>query len=85
MAFDLLANAAGFNDFIEYNKTDLEIMQNILNNNNISIDEAVMYFNMPCSKLMVRCRWQYKIVPCSELFQPSMSYHGGCCTFNRYP
>lgn len=74
----------GFVDFIEYNETDLEIMQEVLFNNRYDVARAMSFLQQPCDELFVRCRWQGTFYPCDELFKPSTAYHGSCCTFNKY-
>lgn len=74
----------GFVDYIEYNETDLEIMQEVLLNNRYDVARAMSFLQQPCDELFVRCRWQDTFYPCEELFKPSTAYHGSCCTFNKY-
>lgn len=83
MAFEYLAQAAGFFDNVQYQRQDLENIDAILAANNITTIEAAKYLHQPCSQLLVRCRFQYRIQPCSELFEISMTYHGSCCTFKK--
>lgn len=36
----------------------------------------------PCTKLMVKCRWEGRIIDCKKLFKISETYQGYCCSFN---
>lgn len=60
----------------------MNILQNVLDQNEISIAQALESIHQPCSDLLFRCRFKYEIRPCKELFEESMSYLGMCCTFN---
>lgn len=82
MALDYISQGAGFMDYIQYNSQDLEALDKILELNNISINQATEYLHQPCSELLFRCRFEFKVVPCDQLFEKSMTYHGSCCSFN---
>lgn len=83
MVFDYFTAATGFIDIIKYNNTELLLMQDILNFNNYTVERAIEYIQPSCSDLMVHCRWEYKMIPCTDLFHSSQSYHGSACTFNK--
>lgn len=73
----------GFVDNIIYNKTDLKILQNVLTFNRYGVSETMALLQQPCGELFVKCSWEHNILPCNELFKPSLAYHGNCCTFNK--
>lgn len=77
-----LAQGSAFTNNIVYNVDEMNILQTILNENKISITKTMESIHQPCSDLLVRCRFEYQIRPCMELFEESMSYMGICCTFN---
>lgn len=79
-----MAQAAGFIDNVDYNVEELQQMHEILTANNYTTLQATEYLHQPCNQLMIRCRYQYKIQPCEDLFVDIMSYHGSCCTFNKF-
>lgn len=74
--------ASGFFRRIRYNKTELEILQSIIELNRYSIGEAMHFIQQSCDELFVRCRYEDETVQCSELFKPKLSHYGTCCTFN---
>ena len=37
---------------------------------------------LPCKELLVACEWQGEIKDCEELFTPTKSDSGYCCSFN---
>lgn len=82
MVTGYISQGAGFMDHIEYNIQDLEELDRILALNNVTTLDAIEYLHQPCSELLFRCRYEYKLQPCDLLFQRTMTYHGVCCTFN---
>lgn len=60
----------------------MKVLQAILDENKISIAETLESIRQPCSDLLFRCRFEFQIYPCMQLFEESMSYLGMCCTFN---
>ncbi|KAJ6643932.1 Sodium channel protein Nach, partial [Pseudolycoriella hygida] len=77
-----LSQGSAFTSNIAYNVYELSVLQTILNENRVSTVKAMEAINLPCSDLLVRCRFEYQIQPCMELFEQSISYLGICCTFN---
>ncbi|KAG4077291.1 hypothetical protein HA402_009920 [Bradysia odoriphaga] len=77
-----LAQVSAFtsNDF--YNDHEMSILQTILNDNDMSVATTMEAIQTPCKDLLVRCRFEYQMRPCMELFQDSLTYLGICCTFN---
>lgn len=84
MAFDFMGQSAGFIDNIDYNVEDLRQMDAILLANSLTTEMVAEYLHQPCAELLVRCRWEFELVPCEEIFEASMSYHGSCCIFSRF-
>lgn len=84
MALDFMGQSAGFIDNIEYDVEQLWQMDAILSANNYTTEMVAKYLHQPCAELIVKCRWEFKIVPCEEIFEVSMSYHGSCCTFKKF-
>lgn len=84
MAFDFIGQSAGFIDNIEYNTEDLWQMDTILAANNFTTKMVAEYLHQPCSDLIVKCRWEFEMVSCKDIFETSMTYHGSCCTFNKF-
>lgn len=73
----------GFSDYIkEVNPEDLATLQDILDANNVSVSTTMRLIQQPCSDLLVRCRWEGKIVNCSTLFSSVPTFRGFCCSFN---
>lgn len=60
----------------------MDVLQSILNDNKISIATTMESIRPLCSDLLVRCKFEYHIRPCMDLFEQSMSYLGACCSFN---
>ncbi|KAG5667100.1 hypothetical protein PVAND_015099 [Polypedilum vanderplanki] len=74
---------AGFTNPIEtFDPKDLVDLYNVLNDNRFDVKLTMRKLLYPCSKLLVKCRWEGQIVDCKELFQPSETYQGYCCSFN---
>lgn len=83
VVFRALYQTPGFVDLIEYNETDLELLDDVLINNRYDVGRAMSFLQQPCDELFVRCRWQNIFYSCEKLFKPSTAYHGSCCTFNE--
>ncbi|XP_059611780.1 sodium channel protein Nach-like [Phlebotomus argentipes] len=78
-----LKNIIGFSDYIsDVNPDHLATLQDILNANNVSIATTMRLVQQSCSSLLVRCRWEGKIVNCSSIFSPLPTFRGFCCSFN---
>lgn len=77
-----LTYGSAFTNILEYNANEMNILQSILNENKISVAETLASIRQPCSDFLFRCRFEYQIRSCKELFQESLSYLGMCCTFN---
>lgn len=82
---DMLRQAVGFSHRIEYDMDELERLQNIFNFNRYTIDTAMEQMKLTCRELLIKCRWEGKIIDCMKLFQKSITYDGYCCSFNIAP
>lgn len=82
--FKFLGHSAGFIDNVNFQLDELQRMDEVLAINNMTVNGIAEYLHQPCSELLVRCRWEYEMVPCMEIFEATMSYHGGCCTFRKF-
>jgi amiloride-sensitive sodium channel len=66
-----------------YNMTELMILHDVLLENNYNEIGAVMKKIMqPCEDMIVKCMWQFKTVPCREIFEETLTTEGPCCSFN---
>lgn len=84
MAFDFMGQSAGFIDNIDYNVEELWQMDDILSANNLTTEMVAEYLHQPCADLIFKCRWEFELVPCKDIFEASMTYHGSCCTFKKF-
>ncbi|XP_055527647.1 sodium channel protein Nach [Wyeomyia smithii] len=69
---------------------NLQLIDNLLVMNNISVEEAIFMLGMTCKDLIVVCYWARKRFPCfgnhSFLsWTNSTSHYGACCSFNYHP
>ncbi|XP_055918706.1 sodium channel protein Nach [Eupeodes corollae] len=65
-----------------FDQKKLDILQRTASGNNLTTLEFLQLIRWNCSDLMYRCRFQSKIMPCSELFYPGKTFTGYCCSFN---
>ncbi|XP_065368706.1 sodium channel protein Nach [Calliphora vicina] len=80
---DLLdANYGFLYDGVKYSPKELNLFEEVLVLNNLSILQFVQKFSWSCSDLMFKCRYKDEIVPCGELFQIAHTFSGYCCSFN---
>lgn len=77
-----LAQGSAFTNNIVYDVNEMHVLQAILNENKISVATTIQSIHQHCNDFLVRCRFEYQIRPCMELFEESMTYLGMCCTFN---
>ncbi|KAJ1523170.1 hypothetical protein ONE63_001061 [Megalurothrips usitatus] len=65
------------------NVTDFARLQDILDNNGLSIDQVMWAVSPSCDELLVRCVWKRReCLRCSELFRKVRTAYGFCCSFN---
>lgn len=43
---------------------------------------AAFLFDDNCNRMILRCMWARKTIPCNEIFTGSTTQHGDCCVFN---
>lgn len=79
----MFLQSVGFFTAIPYNESELMTLQYILSATPYSIQNVMDLVQSQCDEILVRCRLEGKITPCSSLFKPNSSQYGLCCTFNR--
>ncbi|KYN06007.1 PREDICTED: sodium channel protein Nach-like [Cyphomyrmex costatus] len=70
-----------FGNDVEKNFTRL---QNIIDQNHLSIDTVMSLITQNCSTLLTMCKWKGKVGQCDKYFKRSLSLDGLCCSFNYY-
>ncbi|RZB39142.1 sodium channel protein Nach-like [Asbolus verrucosus] len=66
-----------------YNMTELNILQAVLSENDYTDISLIMRkITQPCEEMLVKCMWQFKTVPCGQLFDDTFTTDGPCCSFN---
>lgn len=63
---------------------EYERLQRILDDRNITAEQAIFTIRPECSDLIFRCMWKGKIWNCEGLFQESRSSLGICCSVNSF-
>ncbi|KZC03894.1 Sodium channel protein Nach [Dufourea novaeangliae] len=61
---------------------NLSRLQNIFDANDLSIPMVIKAVTRNCESMMDACRIKTENVNCNELFEPSLSRDGLCCSFN---
>ncbi|XP_053686211.1 sodium channel protein Nach-like [Sabethes cyaneus] len=69
---------------------NLQLIDNLLIMNNLTVEEAIQELGMTCKDLIVVCYWARKRFPCfgNDTFlnwTDSTSHYGACCSFNYHP
>lgn len=65
------------------NSTELDILQNVLEQNNYFDMTVVMEeISQSCSDMLMYCVWNARNISCLENFSRSFSQLGTCCSFN---
>lgn len=69
---------------------DLQIIDEILDLNNLSVEDAINQLGTVCSDFILVCHWAGKRFPCFQKHKyltwvESYSYLGACCSFNYHP
>lgn len=54
----------------------------IVENMGYTAETLLQELMQPCSKMLYRCSWLNKEVPCEELFRVTKGSEGFCCSFN---
>ncbi|XP_055855728.1 sodium channel protein Nach-like isoform X2 [Episyrphus balteatus] len=65
-----------------FDERKLKILQDMATGNNLTTPTFLELIRWNCSDLLYRCRFQSKIMPCSQLFNPARTFNGFCCSFN---
>ncbi|XP_014478704.1 PREDICTED: sodium channel protein Nach-like [Dinoponera quadriceps] len=65
-------------------KKNLTRLQDIIDDNNLSILDVMKAITKNCSSLLMSCKWRGKLGPCDKHFKQSLSRDGLCCSFNYY-
>ncbi|XP_063706173.1 sodium channel protein Nach-like [Culicoides brevitarsis] len=80
---NLLRLTDGFMQKLEtVNYTQLELMQNLLQENRYDVFMTMQGLMVPCNDMIVKCRYNGEIVDCARLFERSYTWQGYCCSFN---
>ncbi|XP_043277737.1 sodium channel protein Nach-like [Venturia canescens] len=61
---------------------NLTRLQSVFDDNNYSIQKVIEEVTQNCSSLVLGCKWKGTWTNCSDLFVPSYSREGACCSFN---
>lgn len=69
---------------VDATQNDLEEMDIVLNEYNMTMIDVFYYTSQSCDELLQVCRWEGKIQPCSQLFKKVFGGGSFCCSFN-YP
>ncbi|KAG5897776.1 hypothetical protein JTB14_019994 [Gonioctena quinquepunctata] len=71
---------------IEYNVTELNVLQEVLERNNLTDISSVMEeLSQSCDEMLTSCSWERISIKCSDFFGTSLTSDGYCCSFNyRY-
>ncbi|XP_026730129.1 sodium channel protein Nach-like isoform X2 [Trichoplusia ni] len=67
-------------------KEHLKTLQNVLDDNNITIEALVLKLSpaATCNNLIQRCMWKNAIYRCEDIFKPIFTLLSLCCTFNYF-
>lgn len=76
----MLPQALGFIYQIEYNVTDLEFLDVIVQKNKMASGNVMDAIVQPCDDFLLKCRWMGTLIDCSSIFVKTYTYFGTCCT-----
>ncbi|XP_046470375.2 sodium channel protein Nach [Neodiprion pinetum] len=62
--------------------TNLTRLQEIFDDNDLTIPDVMKLVTRNCSEITVRCKWKGNIISCDSIFESSLSRDGICCSFN---
>lgn len=82
---NIIDQSIGFNEKIEYNPFDLELLQRVFFLNRYTAETAMEKVKIPCNELLFKCRWEGVMVPCMNIFRRSLTHEGYCCSYNIAP
>ncbi|XP_037297417.1 sodium channel protein Nach [Manduca sexta] len=60
-------------------KDHLYVLDQLLANNNVTLNRMMFDHMPPCREVMQKCRWQTLNVPCEDLFQKEITNSKICC------
>ncbi|RLU26310.1 hypothetical protein DMN91_000104 [Ooceraea biroi] len=63
---------------------NLTRLQNIIDDNDLSILDVISSITRNCSTLLIMCKWKGLVVSCDKHFKQSLAREGFCCSFNYY-
>ncbi|XP_072760901.1 sodium channel protein Nach [Anoplolepis gracilipes] len=63
---------------------NLTRLQNIIDDNSMSILDVVKMITQNCSTLLTICKWKGIHKQCNKIFEQALSRDGLCCSFNYY-
>lgn len=66
----------------EYTKDVFERTHQILDELDYKTETLMKELMHPCHKLLEKCSWLGKFVPCDTIFRIAKSIEGYCCSFN---
>ncbi|XP_050440957.1 pickpocket protein 28-like isoform X2 [Adelges cooleyi] len=65
---------------------DPQVLDSLMDNHTgdwESLRKFMIRVSQPCHEMVITCLWASKPMACSELFNPSLTDEGICCSFNR--
>ncbi|XP_052132958.1 sodium channel protein Nach-like, partial [Frankliniella occidentalis] len=58
-------------------------LQQVLDQNGMSVDDVMFSVSPSCDEMLVMCRWKrQRCAQCSDLFRKVRTAYGYCCSFN---
>ncbi|XP_044020897.1 sodium channel protein Nach-like [Aphidius gifuensis] len=64
------------------NLDNIHHLQNLLDNNNVTVVDVMRQISPDCSRLLIGCKWKGNQVNCGKIIKQSLSRDGFCCSFN---
>ncbi|XP_022829249.1 sodium channel protein Nach-like [Spodoptera litura] len=65
-----------------YKLSDLMRVEHLLDYNSITVETAGRLLTATCEETLIKCRWNRRLVNCSDLFEMEFTGDGFCCVFN---
>ncbi|CAH1634976.1 unnamed protein product [Spodoptera littoralis] len=65
-----------------YQLSDLMRVEHLLDYNGITVETAGRLLTATCEETLIKCRWNRRLVNCSDLFEMEFTGDGFCCVFN---
>lgn len=79
----MFKQSIGFFAVTSYNRSELKILENIVNSTSLQIREVMDDMQTTCDNMMLKCRFEGNNLNCSDIFKPMVSQYGLCCIFNK--